>query len=256
MIYFTSDNINLPHAFSTRTGGVSGQAHLYSLNLGETRGDDPENVAENYDIFLGAIGLERRDLVIARQIASANVRAVTEDDRGRIFTDCDGFVTNRPGVVIGVKTADCTPILLADEVAGVIGAAHAGWRGAVNGIAKVCVEKMAELGASPENIMAAVGPAIRPCCYEVGADFCEKVREIAGDEFCKRYVTPRDNDQKYSGDIVGMNIEYLKLAGLPDENISVSDRCTCHEPELFFSHRYSGGMRGAMCSVISLKHEN
>ena len=252
LTFFSSDNISCAHAFSTRLGGVSVLPHLRSLNLGENRGDDPENVKKNYDLFLGALGLRREDLVLARQIASCEVRYASEDDRGRIIDGCDGFVTDRPGIVLGVKTADCVPILYFDRKARVIGAAHAGWRGAVGGIAAVTVERMKELGASADDLEVALGPAIMPCCYEVGEDFRQSVINIAGEGFCEKYVKPREGG-KYTGDLIGMNLEYLRRAGIKDENISVSGRCTCHEPGLFFSHRYGKGQRGVMCSVIAMK---
>lgn len=253
LVYYKSDNISYPHGFSTRLGGVSTAPHLRSLNLGGNRGDDPENVVRNYEIFLGALGLSYDKLVSSAQIHSANVRVVTAGDAGRRFDDCDGFVTAERGVVLCVKVADCIPILFADESAGIIGAVHAGWRGAVSGIASVCIDKMLSLGAKAQNIHAAIGAGIHPCCYEVGVDFAGAVREIAGEDAFKKHLKPRGTPGKYSADIVGISRDFILKSGVPEENISECTECTCCSPDKFFSHRYSGGLRGTMCAVIARK---
>lgn len=251
LVYYKSDNISYPHGFSTRHGGVSGAPHLRSLNLGNNRGDAPENVVKNFEIFLGALGLSYDRLVSAAQIHSANVRVVTAADAGGRFDDCDGFVTSDAGVVLCVKVADCIPILFADEKAGVIGAVHAGWRGAVSGIASVCIDKMRAMGARTENIHAAIGAGIRPCCYEVGEDFAETVKNIAGEDVFKKHLKARGAPGKYSADIVGISRDFILGRGVPAENISECVECTCCSPDKFFSHRFTGGKRGTMCAVIS-----
>ena len=254
LVYYRSDNISCPHGFSTRLGGVSTAPHLRSLNLGENRGDDPGNVVRNYDIFLGALGLTYETLVSSAQIHSANVRVVTAADAGRRFDDCDGFVTADPGVSLCVKVADCIPILFSDEKAGIIGAVHAGWRGAVSGIASVCVKKMLSLGAAAENIQIAIGAGIHPCCYEVGEDFAAAVRNIAGEEIFRKHLKPRGAADKYSADIVGISRDFILECGVPEENISECAECTCCSPDKFFSHRYTGGKRGTMCAVIGIRN--
>ena len=251
VVAFSSDNITTPHMFSTRCAGVSSLPHLVSLNLGENRGDSPENVRTNFERFLSVKGLSYSSLIRARQIHSTNVRIVDDRDAGKVFDDCDGFVSKSLGVVLCVKVADCAPILLYDEKNRVIGALHAGWRGASRGIAENGVKQMISCGADVKNIKAAIGACIHPCCYEVGKDFFDEVASYMGSECASRYVK-KAGEEKFRADIVGMNIYYLKKSGIEESSISVCKECTCCHPELFFSHRYGKGMRGTMCAVISL----
>ena len=249
--FFKSDNITSPHAFSTRLGGVSTQNIYSSLNLGFNRGDLDENVRENVSRFCRTIGSTDKMLVTASQIHSANVHTVEASDAGKVFPDTDGFVTKENGIPISVSIADCAPILLEDRTRGVVGALHAGWRGTVSGIVAAGVRKMCALGCDPKNINAAIGPCIHKCCYEVGEDFFEAVKDIRGKDFALRHITARANG-KYCADITSMNGEILLESGIPFENISVSGKCSSCESELFFSHRASKGQRGAMKAVIML----
>ena len=253
--YLKSDMIPVPHGFATRVGGVSREAHTASLNLAFRRGDEPHTVIENLRLFSDAVGVAPESVISRHQIHSARVVYADEKMRGEgYFTDtneeCDGYVTDREGVTLGVKTADCVPIFFADADARVIGAVHAGWRGTASGLAAECVRKMCELGARPENIRAAIGAAIHFCCYEVGEDFFESVEALVGEDTAREFI--RERDGKLHADIVGMNRRFLIEAGLCEHNIDVCEYCTCCEPSLFFSHRYSHGVRGTMLSVISL----
>lgn len=252
LVYFRSDNIEVPHLFTTRRGGVSTQPHLASLNVGDNRGDSEENVTANLDIAAGQIGLTHSDTVRARQIHSVKVRTVGKADKGAFFEDCDGFVTAEQGVALTVKVADCVPILLCDKQASVIGALHAGWRGAASGIAYEGVLAMTALGAEPSRIKAALGACIHSCCYEVGGDFVESVEALLGCDPEQSGVIIPSADGKYHADIVRLNLIHLERAGIAPENISVCGECTCCDPKLFFSHRYSKGKRGTMCAMIAL----
>lgn len=166
--YLAAEGISAPHAFTTRLGGVS-TGVLASLNIGVHRGDDPENVLENYRILGDALGFSREDLVLTRQTHTDIVRRVTRADCGRdLFTrdipECDALITNDPGVALVVFTADCTPILLEDPRTGAVGAVHAGWRGTAAAIAAKTAMAMAEqFGSRPEDIRAAIGPNIGKC---------------------------------------------------------------------------------------------
>ena len=170
-----AENIPVAHGFTGRAGGVS-HGYLESLNLGMHRGDDPDNVVKNYHIVGDALGFDPKKLVFANQIHSNIVRVVTDKDclgslSHRDYPECDGLVTNTPGVAIAVFTADCTPILYYDPVTGAVGAAHAGWRGTAAGIAEKTVEAMVSaFGCDPKNIRAAIGPNIGVCCFETHAD--------------------------------------------------------------------------------------
>ena len=253
--YLKSDIIPVKHGFATRIGGVSREAHTSSLNLAFGRGDERDIVMENLKRFSDAVGITPESVISRHQIHSAKVVYADEKMRGEgyfIDTDeaCDGYVTDCEGVALGVKTADCVPILFEDKAAHVIGAVHAGWRGTASGIAAECVRKMCELGAEVENIRAAIGAAIHFCCYEVGEDFYRSVAELVGEDTAREFI--REHNGRLHADIVGMNRRFLLDAGLRDGNIDVCSCCTACQPELFYSHRYSHGLRGTMLSVISL----
>ena len=239
LIYSVTDSTRFPHGFSTRSGGVSTLEHLATMNFTTSTGDSEENVSENYRIFLSALGLDPASRISSHQIHSAKVRYVTEADRCRVFDDCDGFVTDRKGVALIVKTADCVPILLADQQAGVVAALHAGWRGTVNGIATVGVEEMLRLGARLENIRVAIGACIHKCCFEVQQDFVDAVTAIKGAEFANTHIHQREG--RLHADLVSMNCAILEDAGIARCQIDVSADCTCCAPELYHSHRATKG---------------
>lgn len=245
-----SDQIAFPHAFSTRTGGVSTLEHLATLNFTISTGDSETNVSENYRILLSALGLDPAGRVSSHQIHSARVRYVTEADRGATFDDCDGFVTDRPGVPLVVKTADCVPILLADPQAKVIAAVHAGWRGTVAGIARNALSEMVKLGASLADIRVAIGPCIHDCCFEVQSDFADAVTAACGEAFANAHIHRRQ-DSLYA-DLVGMNLALLTESGITADRIDVAADCTCCAPFLYHSHRATKGKRGTMAAVIAI----
>jgi YfiH family protein len=249
--FYTENNIlrcraldlpGLVHAFSTRNGGVSVSAHTKSLNLGYGRGDDDLTVDENRRIFASLAGFDVAGLVTAEQIHSANV--VYADGSVNVYGDCDGFVTDVPGVFIAVKTADCQPILFADPGSRVVGACHAGWRGTVAGIAAATVKEMEKLGAKRETTVAVLGPCIGKCCFEVKDDFTDSVRK-AGPAFL-RFI------DSYHADIKAMNEYVLLNAGILKENIYVCPDCTCCMGEKYYSHRRQKGVRGTMLNVIGM----
>lgn len=248
VVYFRSARIDLPHGFSTRAGGVSSAPHLATMNMGRNLGDDPAAVDQNYRRFCAALEVDPATVVYTKQIHSADVLEVGAADAGKTY-ECDGFVTRERGVALTVRTADCVPILFASPN-GVIGACHAGWRGTVAGIQRETVRKMEALGAKAEDIRCAVGAAIRVCCYEVGGDFVEAVAASPCGEVCSKYIVYKDG--RPHADLVGMNIELLRLCGIREENIAVSGDCTCCRPDIYFSHRASKGKRGVMCALISL----
>lgn len=199
VIYIKSDLIPCPHAFSTRRGGISRHRHTSQLNLAFNRGDSDDIVLENLRIFAQAAGFIAQSIVSLPQRHSTDVKTVTEDDAGLgyyIKTDesADGYATVRPGVTLGVKTADCVPILLAavgpDGRAYAAAAIHAGWRGTVNRIAREGVFALLSLGAKLEDIRAAIGPAIGACCYEIENDVYTEVKDKLGKDILFKYVRP------------------------------------------------------------------
>ena len=163
--YLVAEGISVPHCFTTRLGGVS-KDHLASLNLGIRRGDDPENVAENFRILGDAVGFSTEDLVGTRQVHSDIVWQVGRAQRGTALTldsspECDALITNEPGTGLVIYTADCTPILLHDPVTGAVGAVHAGWKGTAAAIGEKTVQAMVTAyGCNPADIHAAIGPRL------------------------------------------------------------------------------------------------
>ncbi|MBE6615334.1 MAG: peptidoglycan editing factor PgeF [Ruminococcaceae bacterium] len=269
-VIFRSTLLDLPgicHGFSTREGGVSTHPYTREMNLAMGREDDDDTVRRNGEIFASLVSdgrMHKENLVTASQIHSDIVRILTAENRGEGMTvpageDCDGFVTDVPGVLPVIRVADCTPVLLAgrkSDGSPVVGAVHAGWRGSGAGIVRTAVEKMRDLGVLTESVHAAIGPHIGVCCYEVGEDLLEAVTDMAGEAFAKACCRPRWIDdagrQKYTADLTGMNLHWLREAGVPAEQIDVSPHCTMCDPAVFHSHRATGGKRGAMGAVIGI----
>lgn len=220
------------HAFFTRAGGVSGGLYE-SLNGGIGSRDDAGKVAENRARMAAALGVEPRRFLTAYQIHSPNVVVAetpwSNDERPR----ADAIVTRMRALAIGVTTADCGPVLLADPQAGVIGAAHAGWRGALTGIIEATIEAMARLGARRENIRASVGPMIRQANYEVGPDLI--ARFTAEDPASSRFFSSAARDGHALFDLGGYVAARLKRAGVG--HVEDLGLCTYADPARFFSYR-------------------
>lgn len=259
---FRSSILDLPsvaHAFSTRLGGVSDNPDTASMNVAPGRGDSPDTVRRNTDILAQTVGCTAADCVCAHQVHSEMIRFVTESDRGlgidRVNDmDCDGFYTDRRGVMLTVRTADCTPILLAglrSDGTPAIAAVHAGWRGASLGIAFNAVTFLTYLGLKPEDIRAAIGPRASFEDFEVGEDMRDEVRRTAGTNIADKYI--REAGGRLHADVGGINREFLLLAGVAEDHIDVSPDSTVSQPELFHSHRRTGERRGAMGNVIVIK---
>lgn len=269
-ILFRSSLLQLPgicHGFSTRQGGVSTHPYTRTMNLAMGREDSDDIVRQNGEIFVSAVSagkLSGTSWVSASQIHSIKVRVVDHTNCGEGLylpagEDCDGFVTDVPGVLPVIRIADCTPILLLGTKANgapVVSAVHAGWRGSGGGIVLEAVEKMASLGTIRESIRAAIGPHIGTCCYEVGEDLVEAVTAMAGEDFAHTYCTPRCVDEngvrKYTADLTGMNLSWLAKAGVSADRVDISPHCTMCDPDTFHSHRATSGKRGAMAASIGI----
>ena len=251
--YMAAHNISVPHCFTTRYGGVS-EGYLASLNLGTHRGDAPENVVENFRILGEAVGFRPEDLILTRQTHTDIVLPVGKAELGAglltpALPECDGLITNIPGVALAAFTADCTPILLHDPVTGAVGAVHAGWRGTAAKIGAKAVLAMAEhYGAKPENIRAAIGPNIAQCCFETDGDVPAVMLEQYGDAAAP-FIEKRG--EKYYLDLKGINALSLQQVGV--ESISRSNLCTACEPDRFWSHRKVGNLRGSQAGIIVCK---
>ncbi|MGN1409869.1 MAG: polyphenol oxidase family protein [Eubacteriales bacterium] len=250
------------HGFSCREGGVSTLEHTKSLNITYNLGDSDDVVRKNIDIFARQITENRcgmENTVTLHQIHSANVREIGRSNAGEGTVrergeDGDGFVTAERSVIPIIKVADCVPILLCglrDDGKPVISAVHAGWRGTVKGIASVAVEKMLSLGALSDSITAAIGAHIGVCCFEVGENFLDEVREMRGKDFLRRNVDYKSYDKPHA-DLTSMNTEILVCAGVSRERIDISPDCTCCDTGTYYSHRGMKGVRGTMGAGIAI----
>ena len=250
--YLAALNLNVPHAFTTRKGGVS-EGLFASLNLAMHRGDTRENVEKNYAILANELDFDVNQLVLTRQTHSDIVRVVTKADALGLdhhsYPECDALITNNVGTALVVFTADCTPILLWDSVTGAVGAVHAGWRGTAADIAGKAVCKMtSEFSCDPRNIRAAIGPNIGACCFETDSDVPEAIIETFGRE-ANAFIIK--SGEKYRIDLKAVNALALRRAGV--ENIEISSDCTMCHPDRFWSHRVTGMNRGSQGAIIVCK---
>ncbi len=246
------------HGFSTRLGGVS-KEHLSSMNLSFTRGDEETAVKENYRRMAKALGIEEAAFTFSQQTHTTNVRVVTKADRGKglvrqlDYTDVDGLITNEPGICLTTFYADCVPLFFVDPVKRVIGLSHSGWRGTVNRMGKVTVEKMAGVyGSKPEDIYAAIGPSICQDCYEVSEDVIEEFRESFAEEYWNELFYVKENG-KYQLDLWKANEVVLRESGILREHLEATALCTCCNPDVLFSHRASCGKRGNLAAFLMLQ---
>jgi polyphenol oxidase len=249
------------------SGGASALDRAGSLNLGWTKEDDPAAVAENRRRFLGGVWgtFDGFSLVGVRQIHSGVVRVVREGDgafegrlqtpEGKAVLEGDGLMTNLPGVLLGVGTADCVPVLVVDVEKRVVGAFHAGWRGTVAQIVEHGVAKMVEeYGSRVEDLVAAVGPSIGACCYTVG----EQVRsEFAGQFGYASELFRFEDSGEMRLDLWEANRRQLLEAGLGEGRIAVVGECTACARNAggarrYFSHRAEKGVAGRMLSVVGV----
>jgi polyphenol oxidase len=282
----------LRHGFSTRTGGFSTVYGGSSLNLGWTKEDNPASVTENRRRFITAVTGEAeadsvRKLVGVRQIHSAITHVVRPEAGalegklatadGKAVLEGDGLITAVPGVILGVGTADCVPVLIADTRKRVVAAFHAGWRGTVARIVEQGVSRMRqEYGSQPEDLVAAIGPSIGPCCYSIGGEVRTEFDSnftYANDLFHEvNHPEPWRMQDSQSTENVSHNSEstakvHLDLwqanrrqlldTGLEDFQITVVGHCTAcsrdaHDAMLYFSHRAEHGVAGRMLNIVGI----
>ncbi len=272
------------HGFSTRRGGVSraycGEEAGGDLNVGFTPEDDRENVLRNRELLAEAVtGSPRTPLVTLRQIHS-NVlmvggKGLSGAEPGKPLGKGDGLMTDEPGVLLAIQTADCIPVLVADRRRRAVAAFHAGWRGTVKRIVESGIGRMRmEFGCRPEDLVAAIGPGNLACCYQVGEDVlsefesqfsygAELFREVYDSDPVRRkypllFMTQRAPGHSPMGpslhvDLVEANRRQLLDAGLGADAIQAVGACTHCHPELFFSHRGSRGRCGRMLSVVGVR---
>jgi YfiH family protein len=268
----------LLHGFSTRRGGVSEAYGGRALNLGITPEDTRAAVERNRKLFLQALGAIHDDgatwpSVGMRQVHSSVIHRVDEVPAKPL--QGDGLITNRSGMVLAVRVADCLPVLMADPVRRAVGAFHAGWRGTLSRIVEKGVgEFRRQFGSDPADMTAAIGPGIHRCCYEVSEDFRDKFRaqfpyadglfeEVFSSDPVRRKYPLLFMNQRAPGhgepprtvhlDLVEANRRQLLEAGVREENIWISDLCTSCRTDLLFSHRREKGVTGRMVGAIGIK---
>ena len=263
------------HGFAARTGGITavyGQPD--DLNLGFAASDTRDNVLENRSRLLNRVFGRTLPLVTLRQTHSSLVRRVGREKAGEASTLAgDGLMTDEPGVALGIQTADCVPVLVADLRTGAVAAFHAGWRGTLKRIVEQGLGRMRlEFGSRPEDLRAAIGPAIGSCCYAVGEEVehefrsqfryaDELFREVYDSEPIRKKYPMLFLNQRAPGhgdlgpalhlDLREANRRQLLDAGLPAGAVEVLPQCTSCRTDLFFSYRAEGGYTGRMLAVIA-----
>jgi YfiH family protein len=249
--FLTHPTLAARHGFFTRRGGVS-QGPYASLNASLSGGDDLDHVTRNRALAAEALGARPADLVGARQVHGTAIVTVQTPWAAGSGPNADGLVTREPGVALSVITADCAPVLLQDDRAGVIGAVHAGWRGAAAGVLEQAVAAMVALGATPSRIQAVIGPCIGPDGYEVGPDLRDAVLPTLPD--AATWFRPGQPPDRFLFDLPGYCRARLAAAGIGDATALGLD--TFSDDERFFSHRRrtrgAGGPIGHQISVITL----
>ena len=237
------DAVGIRHGFATRRGGVSAGAFA-SLNLARNVGDDPAAVAENHRRLAEAVGYARLyevSQVHGDRILEVDARRAPADVRTE---EADALIARGPGVAVGVRTADCVPVLLADPEARLVAAVHCGWRGVAAGLASAVVRRLVARGAHASRLRAALGPHIRQERFEVGEEVAlPLLRAAAGD----RRVVDRTRPRPHV-DLAAIVVGQLRALGV--EQVDDVGGCTHGEPERFFSHRRDAGRTGRHLSVV------
>jgi polyphenol oxidase len=231
---FMAQEPGIRHGFFTRRGGVS--SGLYrSLNCGYGSGDDVTIITENRNRVAQTLGQDADSLCTAYQIHSPKAVILDHPWAWRDAPEADALVTNKSGIILGILTADCVPVLFADSTHRVIGAAHAGWKGAIGGVLEATLDAMISIGADKRDIRASIGPAIEQASYEVGSEF--KDRFMAESPENDTFFIPSDTDNHFMFAIKAYVQNRLAKAGISQVHLLPHD--TCQQDELFFSYRRS-----------------
>lgn len=251
--------------FTGRNGGVS-KAPYHTLNCAFHVGDRPEDVIANRELVADTLGFTLADWTCGEQVHSADIaivgpelRGAGSENRETGIQDTDGLLTNVPGMMLASFYADCVPLFFHDPVRQVVGLAHAGWKGTVAGIAGKMVKRMVDhYACSPENIVAAIGPSIGFCCYEVDDKVMSHVRDLEKHFLGNEHYSTSDwyiakEDGKSMLNLKEMNRHIMIKAGILPTHIECTSWCTSCRNDLFFSYRKDGGKTGRMASWIGLK---
>ena len=249
---FTAAGVS-SHGFTTRHEGVS-RPPYNSLNLGTASLDAAHNVEGNRHLLANAFDGSPERFVAVTQVHGVDLLVIDSPNPDYLHfhrLTCDGIITNQPEVMIAVSVADCVPVLLLDPEKKVVAALHAGWKGTAGNISGKGVAAMVDLfGSDPSRILASVGPAISPCCYEVDLPVVEAFRFQGGGY--EQFAEP-SGDGKWRLNMSAANVAQLRDSGLLEQNIEVAEQCVSCTPELFFSHRRDNGVTGRQMGFIMLK---
>ncbi|MGA9525443.1 MAG: peptidoglycan editing factor PgeF [Myxococcaceae bacterium] len=246
-LFLTSRRLPVRHGFSVRGGGVS-EGPWASLNLGFSVGDEPSRVEENLKRLARAADVGERGIVTVSQVHGDTVRraaAPPERIGAPPIGEADAVWTDHEGVAVGIRTADCVPILLVDEEQGRVAAVHSGWRGTDLRIVQRAVEVFAGQGSMPGRLLAAVGPAIQACCYEVSEELAHRFESGFGPGAVRR------SGGRPHLDLAFAVKETLRASGVPEENVDVLPHCTACDDVRFFSHRRDRGVTGRHLSFVT-----
>ena len=252
LVHFQFDSIDgwgVLHAVSSRHGGIS-QGPFSSLNLGHTVGDAPENVEENHQRLYEALGIRPASVVTAAQVHGSRVATVVRGDGGRVLGDTDALICGVPGLFLLLRFADCVPVFLYAPRQRAVGLAHAGWKGTLQGIAaKTARAMMNTYGCRPEELWAAIGPAIGPCCFEIGPEVRDSVRTAYADMYDE--VVREQAGPSAHLDLPRLNLLQLRAVGV--DEVEMADLCTMCHRDIFFSHRAGRGITGRFAAIIGLR---
>jgi YfiH family protein len=243
-----SPHAEIVHGVFTRIGGVSQQPYR-ALNVGHSVGDEPEAVEENHSLVWRALAVEGAEVVTARQVHGNRVAVVGTRDGGCVVAQTDALIAGEKGVTLMLRFADCLPILLYDVRRRVVGLGHAGWRGTAAAVASRMILAMIDsFGSDPADVLAGLGPAIGPCCYEVGDEVARAVKPVL--HRWQDAIRPLGNGH-FSLDLWEANRQQLRDRGVG--HIETGSLCTaCHSDE-FFSHRADRGQTGRFATLIGLR---
>ncbi|MFQ3548760.1 MAG: peptidoglycan editing factor PgeF [Armatimonadota bacterium] len=259
LIYYTSNNLTktglVKQLFTTRMGGVSG-GEFASLNTGLATCDDTDSVLRNRRIVADVLDVKAEEIIVPEQVHSDNVEVVDFDDAGSGALDhstaipqCDALITNKSGVMLVLHFADCVPVYLLAPEEKAIGLVHAGWKGIAQNIVQKTVDAMEKnFYCFPNTLIAAVGPCIDVCCYEVGRDTAESLIEAVEGN---RQIITRQERVLYADLKLAVKLQLIN-AGIDENNISISSQCTCCNSTEFFSYRRDGDC-GRMSAWFGLK---
>ena len=252
-------NNKIRHCYSKKHGGVS-TGVLESLNLGFNRGDLKENVIENYQRVATYLHTVLDDMVLSNQVHETQIKKVTSKHKGNgilkvnEWSSCDGLYTTEKGITLVTHYADCVPLFFySPEKGGIIGVAHAGWRGTVEEIGVEMVKQWTQNeGISVESIEVGIGPSIGPCCFEVHNDVCDAFKQKFGNNVPWIQALP---NHKFTIDLWECNRQSLLKVGVLKEHIESAKECTCCQSNVYYSHRKTQGKRGTAGAFMQLVEE-